>query len=465
MVAVQFDRVAELPSEAEANSWYVVKEPSSEFIKLFVAGNDAVPRGLPPAIPVDLEGASSETVIADGSAIYDATEETLRLGTGAKVGGNLVATQPHVVTVTGLSVAGFGASQANSAAANKVSFQAAVNAAAPTGVPIVIPGVGNYQVAGGLSVPKHINFMCPEGATVNGATLPEILGVWRSGPEEATFSIGSGDPDTFTHGKIFRVLLQPGAVGHFEGLTAVLDVREYGTPGKFYCGFNGTAQTGSTGNVFGLNGYAYARTTALASTEIGGAEFNTDVRCAVVTRKVGFQVVDVGTSTGRGTVFDCVGFIAKQAGARGYDQGFHFGDGTNAGFPLSDAELGALIYVRPGPDTVIPYLIDAGPATYSKGVLAMMAGKGQKIGWGFNNTGNMLAGEIRTDANAAAGAMIFTDGGLVLQYSQVNGSRGNAIRVLNDGTNPVALTAGGVNRQVQCSATPPAGSLIYYSAP
>ena len=101
------------------------------------------------------------------------------------------------------------------------------------------------------------------------------------------------------------------------------------SPGRFLVGITGIGRaTGGSGNVFGLNGYAWIDSGVASSAEAVGMEANTDVR-ATVARKAGIQAIDVASSTASGSTYDAGLIVGKQPGAAGYRYGIQLG--VNAG--------------------------------------------------------------------------------------------------------------------------------------
>ncbi|MBS1725020.1 MAG: hypothetical protein JSS66_18935 [Armatimonadetes bacterium] len=101
------------------------------------------------------------------------------------------------------------------------------------------------------------------------------------------------------------------------------------TVGYFVVGINGIGHLrGGSGNVFGVNGYAWTDSGTSATAEVVGAEMDTDVRNASVIRKVGLQVSDIATSVGTGSVHDAAILVENQPGAIGYNSGLQFGGST-----------------------------------------------------------------------------------------------------------------------------------------
>ncbi len=285
---------------------------------------------------------------------------------------------------------------------------------------------------------------------------------WRDVNDSVVFTKGSGNADVFTLGKSFRQLLQSGATGNFEAIHVEMDAREYGTAGKFNVGVQGIGRSNSSGNVFGLAGYAQIGASGAASAEACGGEFNTDVRCATVARKTGVQAVDVSTSVGAGSAIDAAFWAARQVGGVGYLNGVQFGTGSDSEFAVKAGTTNALLSVKAGSGVTIGYGLDANDLSFAQAAIGLRAqAVGHRISWGIGSNANRDGGEIRSDASTAAGKIIFTNGGLVVQNS--GGTLG--ISVDGDGTNPVNLTVAGATKKVQASASPPGGSLLLYVAP
>lgn len=352
-------------------------------------------------------------------------DKTVRIGCMAD--GRIVSTMAS----DSISVAEFGASVSATGAANRDAFNATIAALPSSGGRIVLPGSGNYAVTLPLTGTKPVVWDAPQGATVNGSASPHILGRWRNGPEEIEFTRGSGDVNLFTLGPgSFRQILEPGAVGHFEAAHVEADASGNGSVGKFIVGVQAIGRTNSSGNIFGLGGYAHAQPNTASTAEISGGEFNTEVQAPVVTRKTGLQIVDASGSVGYGLAMDSGLFISRQAGAVGYNDGIVFGDGIDAHFPLKNGTDNALIGARGGTDITIGYGFSAGSIFYAQSALALRSQfPGHRLSWGIGGLNNREGGEIRSDASARAGKIIFISGGLVVQ----NALGANALAVLDAG--------------------------------
>lgn len=92
----------------------------------------------------------------------------------------------------------------------------------------------------------------------------------------------------------------------------------------------GHLKSTSSGQAFGINGYAWVDSTAATTAEASGGEFNVDVRAATITRKTGVQIVDVATSVGVGSTYDAATWIGAQTGAAGFGKGLEFSFGGGA---------------------------------------------------------------------------------------------------------------------------------------
>jgi hypothetical protein len=352
---------------------------------------------------------------------------------------------------------------ADGAIDDTAAFQTAINALAPTGGVVVVPGAGDYDLAvGGLGfAAKRVRWELPQGATINGATFAEIPGEWVR-PEATVWFVAGGDAAAFQIGLNYRTLLQAGALGHFEAAHVECDARAYGTGGKFIVGLNAIGNTSSNGNVFGVNAVGAAQAAAAAGTEVSGAEVNTDVRCAAVVRKTGLQIVDISTSIGVGSVHDAAIWIAKQgAGAAGYKNGVQIGAGTDADFPLSAGA--ALLHgsiATLGAKT-IGYGFRAGYLSYSNAAVQLQANApGHVIGWAAGAGSGLGAGMVASICTVDnGGAVIFNAGGIVFQANTMGGgARFTGLELVSDGTNPVKIVAGGLARQVQVGAVDSGGS-------
>lgn len=355
------------------------------------------------------------------------TDKSVRIGCLAD--GRIVSTMAS----DSISVAEFGASTAATGAANRTAFNAAISALPASGGTIVLPGAGNYTVTLPLTGTKRIEWSAPQGATVNGSASPEALGVWKSGPEVIEFTKGGSDANAFTLGPgSVRQLLQSGATGHFEAAHVEIDARTYGQAGKFVVGTQAIARTNSSGNVFGIAGYGQAQASAAATAEVSGAEFNTEILAPVVNRKTGVQIVDVATSHGYGSFLDGALYLGKQDGALGFQGGIVFGDGVDVHFPLKNGTDTSLLSVKGGSNVIAGYGFEAGSVQYAQSALALRSQiPGHRLSWGIGVANNREGGEIRSDASATAGKIIFINGGMVAQSS----SGLNALAVLPEGVN------------------------------
>ena len=368
----------------------------------------------------------------------DGIDKTIRIGCLAD--GHIVS----VMASDSISVTEFGASVSASGAANHTAFNAAIASLPKSGGRIVLPGSGNYNVSVPLTGTKHVIWDAPQGATVNGSASPHILGRWRSGPEQIEFTKGSGNANAFTLGPgSFRQILEPGAIGHFEAAHIEVDASNNGTAGKFVVGIQGVGRTASSGNIFGIGGYAHALPSTASTAEISGGEFNTDVQAPIVKRKTALQLIDTSSSIGFGSALDAGLLIGRQAGGAGYANGIQFGDGADAHFPLKNGKDNAIFSVKGGNNVAIGYGFDAGSIQYAQSVLGLRSQvPGHRLSWGVGATDNQEGGEIRSDASATAGKIIFTNGGLVAQ----NASGVNAFAVLKDGVimlRPVRILSSG----------------------
>lgn len=318
-----------------------------------------------------------------------------------------------------VSVAEFGASTAASGSVNRIAFDAAISALPKNGGTILLPGTGNYTVTLPLTAAKRVEWSAPQGATVNGSASPEALGIWKSGPEVIEFTKGSGDANAFTFGPgSVRQLLQSGATGHFEAAHVEIDARSYGQAGKFIVGTQAIARTNSSGNVFGIAGYGQAQASAAKTAEVSGAEFNTEILAPVINRKTGVQIVDVATSHGYGLVHDAAIWTARQRGALGFLNGIQFGAGPDNEFALKNGTTNALLAVKAGSDVSVGYGLDANAISFAQAAIGLRAkGVGHRFSWGIGSNDNRSGGEIRSDASATAGKIIFVNGGVVAQSS------------------------------------------------
>jgi hypothetical protein len=134
-----------------------------------------------------------------------------------------------------------------------------------------------------------------------------------------------------------------------EAMTVILEPKGSAV-NNFFAAIKGeTSVFAGGGLAFGLNGYARAyeerviggETIAAATpdAQICGAEMNTDARVNLI-GKIGMKIVDVSTSTGRGTVLDAGLIIDRQGGGRGYDVGIHLNSNTaiTTGIKIDDIQ-------------------------------------------------------------------------------------------------------------------------------
>lgn len=132
-----------------------------------------------------------------------------------------------------------------------------------------------------------------------------------------TQNIGTGvfyTPWYFSHA------VTTGSTGSRNSLVAQVQ-SSVSSAGDFLVPLMGLARiTSGSGNLFGINGYAWVDAAANSDASASGGEFNTDIRRNIA-NKTGIQVVDVATSTGAGSNRDAAVWVAAQTGALGYKYG------------------------------------------------------------------------------------------------------------------------------------------------
>lgn len=191
-----------------------------------------------------------------------------------------------------------------------------------------------------------------------------------------------------------------GGSGHREALH-VEQRSSASAAGEFVVAVTGIGRiTAGSGSAFGINGVGWADASGAADAEVGGGEFNTDVRRSIA-RKVAVQIVDVATSTFSGTVYDAGLMIAKQPGAVGFSCGIQFGDATQ--FPVF---AGGRIISVSGSVPVLAAGIDlqnmANPTIAA--FVAPPGSNGLAFGGGFGG------GLIRSGTGTGGGILTFSNG-------------------------------------------------------
>jgi hypothetical protein len=130
---------------------------------------------------------------------------------------------------------------------------------------------------------------------------------------------------------------------------------------------------------------------ALPNVDVVALECDIQVK-GDVARKVGLQVIDVVSSTGRGTSLDAGILIGKQAGARGFDYGIQFGDASEQNLALFYAPTGT-----------IPYAVDFSGVTFStsawKGNFSVSGIVIAPLLTPANSTASGVTGSIQWDAS------------------------------------------------------------------
>ncbi|NTF62096.1 hypothetical protein G6L91_11520 [Agrobacterium rhizogenes] len=199
----------------------------------------------------------------------------------------------------------------------------------------VASGVASLDGDGYVPVAQLGNALKKGGDTTSGRYLFQ-----RTSGTGASFSpdIEQDVSESFSAGTGFYIAhavlaTKTGGSGHREAVH-VEQLSSSSAVGEFVVGIQGQGRiTAGSGSAFGLNGYVWVDAAAAATVEASAAEFNTDIRrSGGIVRKVGIQIVDVSTSVGAGTAFDCGVLMTKQSGAIGFTAGIQFGDSSQ--FPV-----------------------------------------------------------------------------------------------------------------------------------
>lgn len=209
----------------------------------------------------------------------------------------------------------------------------------------------------------------------------------------------------FMLGSSFEVA-RVGGSGHREALTGRITTDE-APSGEFNVAVTGVAmvRTGS-GNAFGVNGYSMVLPSADPTTEAAGGELNTDVRRDVA-RKVGLQIIDAATSTGKGTVHDAGLLIAAQPGGIGYSVGVKFG--IPGGFGIREG--GTLIYAQ-STDVSPRSGVDFSAVPYFGVAPILLRPNSQGVKFGADGAG----GEMVSETDTGAGDIVFGNGVTAIRY-------------------------------------------------
>jgi hypothetical protein len=199
-----------------------------------------------------------------------------------------------------------------------------------------VNGVASLDGSGLVPAAQLGNALKKGGDTTSGRYLFQ-----RTSGTGSSFSpdIEQDVSESFTSGSGFYIshaimATKTGGSGHREAVH-VEQLSSASVAGEFVVGINGIGRITGTGSgsAFGFNGYGWCDSTVASTTEVSGAEFNVDVRrSGGVARKTGIQIVDVSTSVGAGTSFDCGVFMNKQSGGIGFITGIQFGDSSQ--FPI-----------------------------------------------------------------------------------------------------------------------------------
>jgi hypothetical protein len=196
-------------------------------------------------------------------------------------------------------------------------------------------GVATLDAGGDVPAAQLGNAMGKTGDTVTGRYLFQTAGGTGAAPQPM---MDIEISEAYTAGSGFFILsailaTRTGGTGHREALH-VEQKSSAAATGEFIVGIQGQGRiTAGSGSAFGLNGYVWVDAAAAATVEASAAEFNTDIRrSGGIVRKVGIQIVDVSTSVGAGTAFDCGVLMTKQSGAIGFAAGIQFGDSSQ--FPV-----------------------------------------------------------------------------------------------------------------------------------
>jgi hypothetical protein len=198
-----------------------------------------------------------------------------------------------------------------------------------------VNGVASLDGSGLVPAAQLGNALKKGGDTTSGRYLFQ-----RTSGTGASFSpdIEQDVSESFSAGTGFYIAhavlaTKTGGSGHREAVH-VEQLSSSSAVGEFVVGIQGQGRiTAGSGSAFGLNGYVWVDAAAAATVEASAAEFNTDIRrSGGIVRKVGIQIVDVSTSVGAGTAFDCGVLMTKQSGATGFTAGIQFGDSSQ--FPV-----------------------------------------------------------------------------------------------------------------------------------
>ncbi|NTI74874.1 hyaluronate lyase N-terminal domain-containing protein [Rhizobium rhizogenes] len=200
------------------------------------------------------------------------------------------------------------------------------------------------------------------------------------------------------------IATKTGGTGHREALH-VEQLSSTSAVGEFVVGIQGHGRlTGGSGSVFGMNGYVWVDAAAAATAEAAAAEFNTDIRrSGGIVRKVGIQIVDVSTSVGAGTSFDCGVFMTKQSGGIGFTAGIQFGDSSQ--FPVrAGGHLITLGAAGVAPTLATGINLAALPAPTIGAFISPPSAKG--LSFGLTGEGGL----IQSTTNASGGVLSFGNG-------------------------------------------------------
>jgi hypothetical protein len=200
--------------------------------------------------------------------------------------------------------------------------------------------------------------------------------------------------DAFVLGASITARKNGGATGSREALH-VEQHSSSSTASEFVVGVIGIGRAGgATGQVFGGNFYGWTDAGVASTAQVCGMEANTDVRGASVSRKVGLQVVDVGTSVGAGTIDDNGIQVGAQAGGGGYSCGLMIGFNGTSGFGIFEG--GTLIAAKPTTRSIRAGIDFEGQTNWTTAPIVLRpATNGVK--WGSASQGGAILSETATN--------------------------------------------------------------------
>jgi len=199
-----------------------------------------------------------------------------------------------------------------------------------------------------------------------------------------------------------------GGSGNRGAIDGRVDVSSSSSAANFFVGggFFAIAQTGVTGQFFGSNPYVQILPGALSTLSAIGEEIDTDVRVATVSKKIGLQIADIGTSIGNGTYRNTAIRFVNQAGATGFDHGLFF-DAPNATEPTITPSVKTTGALLSGAQATYTFGIDFGAISFSSAAIRLkQGGTDGKIQWQIGNSYIYFDGANMV-ISAAAGSIVF----------------------------------------------------------